>query len=192
MKAFKDYDSTSEYTESVKLPAGAYEVTIKRAEDSNDALCILFDISEGEYKNYFMDKFSSDRKNYPENAKFKGVLRLWDENGEQFDEDRKRRRKTVLKLIKEENKLNVDYTKEWDGAALKGAKIGMIFRDQEYNYNGYHGFTAQPYGVISLEALRTGKYKIPEPKRLKGSTSASSYTNVETYADLPTDDDLPF
>ena len=192
MKAFKDYDSTSEYTESVKLPAGAYEVTIKRAEDSNDALCILFDISEGEYKNYFMDKFSSDRKNYPENAKFKGVLRLWYENGEQFDEDRKRRRKTVLKLIKEENKLNVDYTKEWDGAALKGAKIGMIFRDQEYNYNGYHGFTAQPYGVISLEALRTGKYKIPEPKRLKGSTSASSYTNVETYADLPTDDDLPF
>lgn len=192
MKAFKDYESISEYTESVKLPAGAYEVTIKRAEDSDDALCILFDISEGEYKNYFMDKFSSDRKNYPENAKFKGVLRLWYENGEQFDEDRKRRRKTVLKLIKEENKLNVDYTKEWDGAVLKGAKIGMIFRDQEYNYNGYHGFTAQPYGVISLEALRTGKYKIPEPKRLKGSTSASSYTNVETYADPPTDDDLPF
>lgn len=192
MKAFKDYDSTSEYTESVKLPAGAYEVTIKRAEDSDNALCILFDISEGEYKNYFMDKFSSDRKNYPENAKFKGVLRLWYENGEQFDEDRKRRRKTVLKLIKEENKLSVDYSKEWDGAALKGAKIGMIFRDTEYDYNGHHGFTAQPYGVISLEALRTGKYKIPEPKRLKGSTSASSYTNVETYADLPTDDDLPF
>ena len=45
MKAFKDYESTREYTESVKLPAGAYEVTIKRAEDSDNALCILFDIS---------------------------------------------------------------------------------------------------------------------------------------------------
>ena len=57
MRAFKDYESTPEYTESVKLPAGAYEVTIKRAEDSDNALCILFDISAGEYKNYFMDKF---------------------------------------------------------------------------------------------------------------------------------------
>ena len=28
MRAFKDYESTPEYTESVKLPAGAYEVTI--------------------------------------------------------------------------------------------------------------------------------------------------------------------
>ena len=109
MKAFKDYESTQEYTESVKLPAGAYEVTIKRAEDSDNALCILFDISAGEYKNYFMDKFSSDKKSFPENAKYKGVLRLWYENGGEYDEDSKRRRKTVLKLIKEENNLNVDY-----------------------------------------------------------------------------------
>ena len=141
MRAFTDYESTPEFTESVKLPAGAYEVTIKRAEDSDNALCILFDISEGEYKNFFMDKFASDRKNYPENAKFKGVYRLWYSDGSQYAEDNKKRMKTVLKLIKEENKLNVDYSKEWDGAVLKGAKIGMIFRDTEYDYNGHHGFT---------------------------------------------------
>ena len=103
MRAFKDYESTPEYTESVKLPAGAYEVTIKRAEDSDNALCILFDISAGEYKNYFMDKFNSDRRNYPENAKFKGVYRLWYPDGSQYAEDSKKRMKTVLKLIKEEN-----------------------------------------------------------------------------------------
>lgn len=192
MRAFKDYESTPEYTESVKLPAGAYEVTIKRAEDSDNALCILFDISAGDYKNFFIDKFNSDRRNYPENAKFKGVYRLWYPDGSQYAEDSKKRMKTVLKLIKEENKLNVDYSKEWDGAALKGAKIGMIFRDTEYDYNGHHGFTAQPYGVISLEALRTGKYNIPEPKRLKGSSADPSYASAETYADLPTDEDLPF
>ena len=77
MRAFTDYESTQEYMESVKLPAGAYEVTIKRAEDTDKALCILFDISDGDFKNYFMDKFASDKRNYPENAKYKGVLRLW-------------------------------------------------------------------------------------------------------------------
>lgn len=190
MKAFKDYESTREYTESVKLPAGAYEVTIKRAEDSDNALCILFDISAGEYKNYFMDKFSSDKKSFPENAKYKGVLRLWYENGGEYDEDSKRRRKTVLKLIKEENNLNVDFTKEWDGAVMKGAKIGMIFRDHEYDCNGHHGFTAQPYGVISLDALRSGKYKIPEPKLLRKNDSSGPAEGA--FMDLPTDEDLPF
>lgn len=190
MKAFTDYESTPEYSESVKLPAGAYEVRIIRAEDSDNALCLLFDISEGEYKDYFMEKFSSDKKSFPENAKYRGVLRLWYENGGEYDENSKRRRKTALRLIKEENKLSVDFTKEWDGAALKGAKIGMIFRDTEYDYNGHHGFAAQPYGVISLEALRTGKYKIPEPKRLKG-TAENSYTS-DSFADMSTDEDLPF
>lgn len=188
MRAFKDYETTPEFTESVKLPAGAYEVTIKRAEDSDNALCILFDISEGEYKNYFMDKLASDRKSYPDTAKYKGVLRLWYENGGQYDEDSKKRRKTVLKLIKEENRLNVDYSKEWDGNVLKGAKIGMIFRDQEYNYNGHHGFTAQPYGVITLDALRSGKYTIPEPKLLGSDSKAET----GTFSDEPYDGDLPF
>lgn len=188
MRAFTDYESTQEYMESVKLPAGAYEVTIKRAEDTDKALCILFDISDGDFKNYFVDKFASDKRNYPENAKYKGVLRLWYENGGEYDESTKSRRKTVLKLIKEENKLNVDYSKEWDGNVLKGAKIGMIFRDQEYDYNGRRGFTAQPYGVISLDALKSGKYTIPEPKRLKGSVQ----TDTGSFVDMPADDDLPF
>ena len=54
MKAFKNYNQVQAYTDSVKLPAGAYEVTIKRAEDTEQALCLLFDISEGEYSGYFM------------------------------------------------------------------------------------------------------------------------------------------
>lgn len=190
MKAFTDYESTPEYSESVKLPAGAYEVRIIRAEDSDNALCLLFDISEGEYKDYFMEKFSSDKKSFPENAKYRGVLRLWYENGGEYDENSKRRRKTALRLIKEENKLSVDFTKEWDGAALKGAKIGMIFRDTEYDYNGHHGFTAQPYGVISLEALRSGKYKLPEPKRLASAQCGAA--DIQNIAELSADDDLPF
>lgn len=190
MKAFTDYETTREYTDTVKLPAGAYEVKIKRAEDSDKALCILFDISDGEYKNYYINKFQSDKKQY-ENAKFKGVLRLWYSDGSESDEKKKRRMKTVLKLIKEENKLNVDFSKEWDGAALKDAVIGMIFQDCEYDYKGYRGFSAQPYGVISLSDLKEGRYQIPKPKYLQTDTADA---RTDSLGDLPVDDndDLPF
>lgn len=189
MRAFKEYESTPEFTESVKLPAGAYEVTIMRAEDTDSALCILFDISEGEYKNFYMDKFQTEKKNYPESAKYKGVLRLWYPSGKEYDEKNQKIMKTALKRIKESNHLNVDFSKEWDGAALKNAKVGMIFRDQEYNYNGYQGMAAQPYSIITLEALREGKFQIPEPKRLRQSSTASS---VSDFVDMPGDEDLPF
>lgn len=194
MRAFKEYETTPEFTESVKLPAGAYEVTIKRAEDSEKALCILFDISEGEYRNYYMNKFSNDKKNYPDNAKYKGVLRLWYPNGSQYDDNYKKRIKTALKRIKESNNLNVDFTKEWDGAALKGAKVGMIFRDQEWSYNGSTGFTAQPYSIITLSDLKEGNFKLPEPKRLSANSAEQAQTNsgFETYTDVPSDEDLPF
>ena len=53
MKGLPDYNNIPEYTDSVKLPAGAYEITISRAEEKSDKtgdqLCILFDISNGEY-----------------------------------------------------------------------------------------------------------------------------------------------
>ena len=190
MKAFKNYNQVQAYTDSVKLPAGAYEVTIKRAEDTEQALCLLFDISEGEYSGYFMQKFEADKKAYPDTAKYKGVFRLWYPNGGQYDDQAERRMKTALERITESNGLTIDFTKEWDGSALKGAKVGMIFRDQEYSYKGYTGMTAQPYQIITLEDLREGRFVLPEPKRLKGEVSGG--TEAVSGAGLPADDDLPF
>lgn len=191
MRAFTDYETTPEFTRSEKLPAGAYVVKIKRAEETGGALCILFDIEEGEFANYYMDKFRSEKQYYPDTAKFKGVYRLWYPNGGEYDENNKRRIKTVLKLIKDENKLAVDFTKEWDGNALKGAKLALVFQEQEYDYNGRHGFTAQPYGVIPMEDFRNGKYTVPEPKRLKNNSEALSYNNNDELT-VVADEDLPF
>lgn len=187
MRAFTDYETTREYTDFQRLPAGAYEVTIIRAEDDGKALCLLFDISDGEFKDYYRNKFAEDRKSYAD-AKYKGVYRLWYPNGGQYDDNAKRRMKTALKTIKEDNRLNVDFTREWDGAALKGAHTGMIFREQEYDYNGKHGFTVQPFTTISLEKLHSGNYVIPEAKRLSSSVAAAA----NGFVDVSGEDDLPF
>lgn len=188
MRAFTDYEQTREYTDFQKLPAGAYEVTLFRAEDDGDALCLLFDISGGEFADYYHKKFAEDRKSFPTKAKYKGVFRLWYPNGGEWDDNKKRRMKTALKTIEEENNLSVDFTHEWDGAALKGSRTGMIFREQEYDYNGKHGFTVQPFTIISLEKLHSGNYTIPEAKRLSSSAPASA----NGFIDVSGEDDLPF
>lgn len=193
MRAFTDYEQTKEYTDFQKLPAGAYEVKIIRAEDSDNALCLLFDITGGEFDNYYHKKFTEDKKSaLSQPAKYKGVLRLWYPNGGEYDENAKRRMKTALKTIKEDNHLSVDFSREWDGAALKDSRTGMIFREQEWAYNGKTGMTAQPYAVISLEKLRSGDFTLPAPKHLSGANAADSAAGAGGFAPVPIDDDLPF
>ena len=48
MRAFTDYEQTKVYTDFQKLPAGAYEIKIIRAEDRDNALCLLYDNVGGE------------------------------------------------------------------------------------------------------------------------------------------------
>lgn len=193
-KAFKNYNNVTPYSEQVKLPAGAYLIRIIRAEDSADGncLCILFDILEGEYKGYFSNKLENDKKTY-DNAKYKGVYRLWYPNGGKYDESAERRMKTALEIIKTENNKNIDFTKEWDGGALKGCKSAMLFQDREWEMNGNTGFTAQPYGIISLENFKSGKYTIPDPKYINGSAPAQQAQNSNDFTEFDADDeDLPF
>lgn len=199
MRGITNYKDIQEFTEVKKIPAGAYEITILRAEDvqngNGDYLAILFDISnDDEYSNYYRERFKIDKAAYPQNAKYKGVLRLFYPNGEEYDENNERRIKTTLEAIVSGNDLKVDFTKEWDGAALKGAKAGVILRDQEYDYKGNRGFTAQPFRIISLSDLKNGNFTLPEPKMLPKSSgcSTSSGITAATVENLADDDDLPF
>lgn len=198
MRAIYNYNEIAEYTETRKIPAGAYEVKIMRAvpepgvaPGTERYFAILFDISDGEFKNYYSERFAADKKAYPDNAKYKGVLKLWYPNGGQYDESSNRRMKTTLETIKRSNNLQIDFGKEWDGEQLKGCKVGLILRSEEYDYNGKHGFSAQPFKIISLEDLREGNFTLPEPKYLNGSAPVQGSSAASTI-DVLIDDDLPF
>ena len=101
--------------------------------------------------------------------------------------------KTTLERIKQSNNLRIDFSKDWDGAALKGCKVGMIFREQEWSYNGMTGMTAQPYQVITLDALRNGNFTLPNPKYLSQSDN-DNYVPNNNFVPLakPEPDDFPF
>lgn len=195
MKAINNYNNIQEYTETKKLPVGAYKIKIIRAEEKENkngcALCLLFDIAEGEYTNYYRMRFDTDRTSNAQNAKFKGVLQLFYPNGGQYDESNARRLKTTLENLRKSNpKLaNVDFSKEWDGEVLKGCLAGMVFREKEWEFNGMTGTFAEPFQIIDLLSLMENNFTIPKPKLL--NSSAKSATASSSAAE-PFDDDLPF
>ena len=194
VRGISNYNETAVFSEtSRKLPAGAYEIKIIRAEEQNDTLCILFDIAGGELKDYYLDKFNDDKKFNPDNAKFKGVYRLWYEtegNSDELNERNRKSMKTALERIKSSNNLNIDFSREWDGARLKGCRVGMIFRDEEYDFNGHKGFSARPYSIITLDSFRKGNYTLPQAKTLSGVPAAN--VSAPEMVQTPLDDDLPF
>ena len=190
-----NWDQVQEISERKQLPLGAYVCEVKqvRVQDNEygSQLALLFDISEGEHTGFFNQEFAS---NTMENKKWKGVLRLWlpKDDGSDKDEITKRILKGMVTAFEQSNP---GYAWNWNESSLLGKTIGILFRNEEWDYNGKHGWAVRPFKALSVAAVREGNYTIPEDKPLNGKASASAtvppanvpagYTEVE-------DDDLPF
>jgi len=191
MKKFNGYEETQTVTEREKLPVGAYPVVIKAAEEktyskngnSFSVLEISFDISDGEFKDFFADDYRTQTQDI---KKWKGVLRQFvpkDDNSEK-DNTTKSFFKTMISAIEDSNP---GFHWDWEEAALKGKKAACVFRNEEWQFNGANGWKAQPFKFITMEAYTTEKYRLPKDKPLKNKI------NIENDdVDIISDDDLPF
>lgn len=197
MKQFNDYKETQAITERQKIPAGAYICVIKNAEikeyngqfGNYEKLEISVDVTEGEYKDFYANDYRSQQG---EDKKWRGVLRLNvpSDDGSDYDAFLKRKFKTNILAVEDSNN---GYRWDWDEKKLKGKKIGLLLQNKEWEFHDKTGWKAQPYGFISVENVREGKFKIPKDKPLKKDESAPQ-TSSSTPADIEEigDDDLPF
>lgn len=199
-----NWNDVQEVTERQKLPLGAYVCRVKKtAIQSNaygDQLCILFDIIEGDHKGYYAAEYAANQN---QDKKWKGVLRQWLplDNGSQQDEWTK----SALKgMVSNFEKSNPGYQWNWDENSLVGKLIGILYRNEEWEYEGKTGWTAKPFRAISIDSVRNGDFTLPKDRPLK--KEETSYT-VPTY-NVPTqnyqantyntnsfvveDDDIPF
>lgn len=167
------------------LPAGGYEALILGAEVENndwgERLRIDFDICAGPYAGFFDRQFAGSTF---DDKKWKGSIRLTvpDEQSKFFEGD-KRRFNNFLYAVEDSNK---GYTWNWDETSLKRLKIGVIFANKEWEYEGKTGWATVCQSLCSIEDIRTGNYTVPADKPLKKTgAAAESYTPV-------TDEDLPF
>lgn len=199
IKRPNNWNEVREFSDSQKLPVDAYVCKIRRAAVQNngygDQLCLLLDIHEGEFAGFYDNDF---KNNTNQNKKWKGVLRVWlpKDDGSEKDEWTKSAFKGMVTAFE---KSNPGYQWNWDEASLVGKLIGVLFRNEEWEYNNYTGWTVRPFKTISVDRVREGDFTLPADKPLKNkSTSGGSniddlakFGNVK-FEEMDDDGDLPF
>jgi hypothetical protein len=85
---------------------------------------------------------------------------------------------------------NPGYTWDWDEKKLKGKKIGVIYRNREWEYNGNTGWTTEAGGSESVENIRAGKFKMLKDKPLKNKSASSA--SATDYEEAGSEEELPF
>lgn len=198
MKPFKNYEKTQTFSSRPTLPEGGYVCKILNAEEKAyksskgefHKLEVSIDIIEGEHTGFFAADYRSQQN---EDKKWKGVLRMSvpTDDGSDLDEKIKSAFKTNITAIEESND---GYHWDWNEAGLKGLIIGCLFQLQEWEWEGRSGWKAQPYGFIDAEKIRSGDFKVPKPRPLKGKTSTppASNNSLADFEEVIADSDLPF
>nr|DAG56345.1 MAG TPA: Protein of unknown function (DUF669) [Caudoviricetes sp.] len=169
-----NWENVRAFSDFQKLPLGAYVCTIKQAvvrqTDYGDQLCIVFDISTGEWAGYYQDDFDNNPR---DDKKWKGVLRqfLPKNDGSDKDEWAKSLLKGLTTAVEESNR---GYTWNWEEKSLAGKEIGILMRNEEWEYNGKHGWAVRPFRAISVDSIADATFKLPKDKPLKGRETAPS------------------
>ena len=177
----KTYRDTPASTGDFKrLPAGGYVIRITEVEDKDDKeyLNITFDIAEGEHKGFYSDEWGKEHKfahtfvrSYKEKAlgMFKGFLKAVDDsNGTTFVEKAE---------------------KGFPEQQLVGKGVGILLGYEEYvNDRGEIRERSRVAATRSVDAIRSGDYKIPELKKIAPAADIPA-TAPEGFT---ADDELPF
>jgi len=202
IKKPNNWNNVQAFTDRPKLPLGAYVCKVRKAviQDTNygDQLCILFDIVEGNFQGYFQKDFDANQN---ADKKWKGVLRLWlpTDDGSEKDEWTK---SSLKGFVTSFEKSNPGYEFDWNEASLVGKVVGILFRNEEWEYDGKTGWAVRPFKAISTDSVRNNDFRLPKDKPLKkqtdygyASVADSNYftNNYPGFAEMEDDDnELPF
>lgn len=200
IKKNKDYDSTQNFGDGRKsLPKGGYVCKLKKAEEmqsrsGKDMVHIAFDIAEGEYESYFMDLFNSrkERAEMPSNVKYPFEGQMWIMVNDYKDDSKTSRKFKGFCTALEDSGTTVWSPKgEFLVDKIKGAMIGIVYQNQEQEYQGETYWRAIPWACRSVSAIREGDFFVPDDKPLV-TESMTENEDIDANFTPIEDDDLPF
>lgn len=199
------YDEAQAYTgESIQLPKGKYicsivQIATQTSTNGNEQFVILFDIAEGEYKDFYKKMFEAAKSQNGNNAKWKGVFKQnMDGKGTSW-------LKGIVTSIERSNNFIFQWDKEGNEKTLAGKKFGGIFHRRQFEANdGTTPFVTELWRIRSVAGL--DEAEIPEdellPAGAQGSarTSAAdatppSFTDSDGFVNIPEgagDEGIPF
>ena len=191
---FKDYDEIQVFEGGAQLPVGGYELTIVGAKVEQFTNCeilkIAFDIVNHEqFSGFYANRFKSAKAQNPD-AKWGGVFDVFipKDDGSELDGYTKQAFKRFITSVE---KSNEGYVWNWDEKSLKGKAFGGIFGREEFiTKEGDRKFAVKCRFPRSIDSIRSGDYKVPEDKLLKGLNTATATLN--DYEEILDPDDMPF
>lgn len=190
MKPIKNWENVKAPAKGFEtLPSGAYICDIKRVEEKPNKnnggshLEIWFDVCEGEYKDFFAKDYKAQTR---EDKFWRGSVNqnIPDETSPKYEQQAGFFRRFTDTI----EASNPGYVWAWDEKSLVGKKCGIIFGEREkQSQKGTVYTVTYADEIIPVEAVRSGDYSIPLPKKL---TTAYSYS--EPAFSGYSDGDLPF
>lgn len=178
MKPIEGWDLINEAGEFKPLPAMAVGVRITNVIDvpEKEYFEVYCDITKGEYANYFKTLVDSGLKDTSRS------IRSYKPNALPFF-------KAFITAIE---KSNPGYKWDWDETKLIGKGVIAVFGQEEYLDNdGNVRIATRVVEFRSVEALKEGRIKIPELKKLPETPSKEEQSTAPKLIDI-SDDELPF
>lgn len=189
IERFSDYETTQPYKAFQQLPKGGYVLKILNAEVLQNSIGkyvkLSCDIAEGEYTGFYMQEYKNQQG---EDKKWhcNFLLNIPNDDGTEKDGWTKRRFKTIINAIEESNS---GYHFDWDEQKFKDKIVGGLFNIREYEKkDGTIGSAVNLKSLCSVEAIRSGDYKLPEDNKIARNPSSSDFVSVPAG----TADEIPF
>lgn len=192
-----DYDNTAAYGQGnfKTLPKGGYVCKIfkvgeKTDKNGNPMIHIAFDIVEGEYRDFFKESYRSKKENSDDPAKVKYPFegQMWISTTDYEDRTKTSRKFKGFCTALEDSGTQVWNGNNFDMNAVNGAMLGIVYQNQEQEYNGKTYWRAVPWGCRSVDSIREGDYFVPDDKPLPKPADDP----IEAFAAVDSNDEIPF
>lgn len=191
-----DWDTTTAATGEgyPQIPKGGYVCKVISAKEEDiynnrKALVIAFDIAEGEHKDYYKNRFESDKTNINiVSPKWKGIYRLVETTK---DGKTNPFLKGFITVVENSNK---GYTFDFNEKTLKDKLFGGIFGYEEFMTDNGVRSVVKCKLALSVNKIRNGDFKIPEDVIINKDSigSSGSIPGFTPVTDNEYEEDIPF
>ena len=170
------------------LPAGGYVCSILSAKEETfswgSRLALAIDVAEGDYAGFFKRDFDSNDR---EDKKWRGIYRvnIPKDDGSEMDAWTKRSFGNFIYSVQESNP---GFSWDWDEKKLKGKKLGVLYRNREWEMDNRTGWTTEAAGSCTVEDIHNGKFRLPKDKPLKHKDTVAA----PVLEEVDDEDQLPF
>lgn len=199
MKKFGGFEAAQEAakkTGSQRLPSGAYVCEVKDVQyvagtnGNSDKIDLKFDIAEGDFKDFFKNKYDSDES---EDKKWKGHVNIWvpKDDGSEKDEWTKN---SFAKWTNAFEDSNSGYKWDWKEEKWKGLLVGIVFGETGTVISGKEIVYTEARMAISVDKVRDGSAPKLKFKAKNGYTGQENNPGSESWMNIPEgkDEQIPF